>query len=170
MNPSRLLVNILKYFLFWFWIYQEFDFSCLPDILGIQYCTVYTDLLRIFSVYEQIHSTYSEDRKWFTLCTYLANTHSKIPLEDWLHSAYSPCRFRLFSVREHIHYMYSQHMYRFILHIWGVCLNDFEYLNIIIFFTTLKNCSYLCNKTLDQKWKKVLALSSLTKKKFFCIF
>ncbi len=83
-NPSTVLVNILKYFLFLFRInkgIQLFMSSTLfllyvpirPHIISIR-----TDSFRVFSVYEQIHSVYS------------ANTHSQITFEDLPYSAYSP--------------------------------------------------------------------------------
>jgi hypothetical protein len=83
-NPSGLLMNVLKYLLFWFQIrqdiqlfiqsaYSQYTNRLFPRILGIQTVSV-----RLFSVYPQIHSAYS------------ANTRIEIPFEDLSQSAYSP--------------------------------------------------------------------------------
>ncbi len=68
-NPSRLLINILKYFWFLFRIrrdirlfvnsaYSQYTYRFILRILRIR-----TDSFHIFSVYEQIHSTYSQYTK-----------------------------------------------------------------------------------------------------------
>ncbi len=77
-NPSRRLINHLKYFLCWFQIRQDIWFSTSPQILSIH-------------MYIEIHSAYSQNRKSlcvFSVCAvsfrvfheYAEKIHSKIHL------------------------------------------------------------------------------------------
>jgi hypothetical protein len=104
-NPSRLLINILKYFRFWFrirrdiWLfvhsgvyYQYMNrFRFVPCILSIR-----TDSFRVFSVYEQQNLV----RRFIS--------------------------FRVFSVYEQILSVYSQYTNRFIPRILSIRTDSFR--------------------------------------------
>ncbi len=143
MNPSRLLINILKYFWFWFqirWdirlfgqsVYSQNTYRSASGILSIQ-----TDSFRIFSEFEQQNLV----RRFIT--------------------------FHIFSVYVHIISAHFQYMNRFTPHILSIRLDSFPVLgecsqiilnnrNLIIFITAFKEILLqksicVCNWTEDQQ-------------------
>ncbi len=101
-----------------------FYFSCIQRVLSIR-----TDSFHVFSVYDQIHSAYSQCTNRFIpriLSILTAKFSSKIYLiPHILHlRTYS---FRVFSVYKQIRSAYSQYTYRFILRIQRMRPNNFEY-------------------------------------------
>ncbi len=141
MNPSWLLINVLKYFRFLFWIrrdigpflhsaYSQYTYRSVPCILNI-----WPDSFCIFSVYEQ---------------------------QNFIQRFTS---FRVLSVYDQILSAYSQYTTRFFLRILSIHTDSFRIFrecaqiiwNIwkgIIFFTAFKGIllqkiMYLCNWTKD---------------------
>jgi hypothetical protein len=129
-NPSRLLINILKYFRFLFWIcqyirlfvhsaYSQYIYRFIPRILSIR-----TDSFSVFSVYKQIHSAYSQ------------YTNSKIYLNLYLIPhilLIHTYRFypHILSIRTDSFRIFSvQYTYRFIPHIRRMRPNNFECLEL----------------------------------------
>ncbi len=143
MNPSRLLINILKYFRFLFQIrdirifvhsaYSQYTYRSVPRILSIR-----TDTFCVFSVYEQIHSGYSQYTNRF-IPSILCIQTAKFSLNTYLILRILHIRidsFRVFSMCEQIHLAYSQYMYRFIPCIWRMRPNNFEYLEFNYFHSS----------------------------------
>jgi hypothetical protein len=124
MNPSRLLITILKYFFYFgFKFAAIFDYPYILRILRKR-----TDLFHIFLIYEQIHSAYSQyTNRYFPpiqrIC--IVKFRAKINLiQHILHKC--PDSFRIFSLYEQIHSAYSQYIYSFCL--FGECAqSNFEY-------------------------------------------
>jgi hypothetical protein len=123
LNPSRILINVLKCFWFWFRIcqdiqlfvhsiYSQYMYRSILHILSI-----WTDLFHVFSAYNKIHSGYSQySNSEFRLKIYL--------IPRILHiRTYSFC---VFSVYEQTHAVYSQYTHRFIPHIRRMRPNNFE--------------------------------------------
>jgi hypothetical protein len=146
-NLSRLLINVLKYFWFWFQICEIFDFSSIPHILSIR-----IDRFCIYSVYEQIHSVYSQYMNRFIL-----RILSKLFLRF--------ISFRVFSVYLQIISAYSQYTNRLNLRILSKRTDSFRILwecaqiilniqNVIISFIPFKGIllqkKYICVQ-LDQR-------------------
>jgi hypothetical protein len=121
-NPSRLLINILRYFRFLFRIrcdirlfvhseYSQYMYRFVPRILSIR-----TDSFRVFSVYKQIHSVYSQYTNRF-IPRILSIQTAKFSSNIFLIPRILCIRidsFRVFSVFEQIHSTNSQYTNRFI--------------------------------------------------------
>jgi hypothetical protein len=111
-NPSGLLIDVLKYFRFWFLLANIFNFLCILSIL-----IIHTDWFRIFSVNEQIYSIF---RKYT----------EKIPVENLLYFAFSQIctdSFCIVSIYEQIYSSHTQHTYRFLPRTQQMCRNNFEF-------------------------------------------
>ncbi len=141
-----------------------------PCILSIR-----TDSFRIFSVYEQIHSAYSQYTYRFIPCVLstvyeTAKFCSKIYLIPR-----SLCirtdSFCIFSVYEEIYSAYFQYTYRFDLRIRRMRPNNLEFQNGIIFFTaferTLLQKKYLCVQLDQRPTRNNLLFAPCLTKKFF---
>jgi hypothetical protein len=125
-NQSRLLINVLKYFWFWFWIrrdirhfvhsaYSQYSYKFIPRILSI-----WTN---------SFHSAYSQNTNRFIpriLSIRTAKFCSKISFISWILRICTDS-FRCFSVYKQIHSVYSQYMYRFVVHIRRMRPNNFEH-------------------------------------------
>jgi hypothetical protein len=126
-NPSRLLINILKYFRFLFRIrqdillfvhsaYSQYTYRFIPCILCVQ-----TDSFRVFSVYRFIWRILSIRTAKFSLNNYLIPPILRIRRDS----------FHIFSVYKQIHSAYSQYTNRFIPRIRRMRPNNFECLELI---------------------------------------
>jgi hypothetical protein len=126
MNPSRLLIKVLKYFQFWFRICWDIRLLVRSSHSNNRYrftpCILSTwrGSFHIFSVYKQIHSAYPvnmyseilfEALPYFVYSPYTYrfilrilrmrtdsfNIFSEIPLEDFPYSAYSTNMYKFIS-------------------------------------------------------------------------
>ncbi len=119
----RLLMNILKYFRFWYfelpkiliWLFVHYTYSQYMYRFVLCILSIEIDLNPIIAVYEQIHSKY--------LGYVMLNMYSKIPFEDLSHSAFSSFTNRfiphILSIRTDSS-AYSQYKNRFIPHILSI--------------------------------------------------
>ncbi len=105
-NPSKFLINILKYFSFLFQICR--DIWLFVHSMYSQY--TYRFIPRIRSIWTGK----------FSLNIYLIPRILQIRTESFL----------IFSVYEQIHSAYSQYTYRYIPHIWRMRPNNFECLDL----------------------------------------
>jgi hypothetical protein len=134
MNSSELLRKRPKIIFILVWLAEEFNFSCTLRLFSL-----HTHLFRVFSVYEQIHSSFIRIQK-DSFCVFSKYVHQN-SFEDIPHSAYS-CIHKdslcIFSVEEQIHSTYSQYTYRIVPSILQTHLNNLNIRNEIIFFTAFK--------------------------------
>jgi hypothetical protein len=95
-NPSRRLINHLKYFYVGFEFVKIFDFR----------------QVRIFSVYIEIHSAYSQFRKSLSVFSVWAQFHSAYFTNTQRRSIRRFISSRVFSLYIQIHSVYSQYTVR----------------------------------------------------------